>query len=314
MKDISIIIPHFNDPMRLGYLLATIPVSYEVLVVDDKSTKYLAEYGQLELKFPHVTFLRNTTEKKGAGTCRNIGLGQASGKWVLFADADDYFTPDFEQIVQPYLSAPEDVLFFPPTSVDLSTGELAHRHLHYEKVLDNFRKGNAYGELAVRYELASPWSKMIRRELLIQNHIRFEETLVSNDYMFSVQVGYYLKDFKVIPETIYVSTESQGSLTKQVSVANYETRTEVFIRVHQFLKSRLQREEFRALDMAGLGFLILGLKYKMKPATLWRQFLKFKKSRIPIFKSAYKNPIKVYKLLKFYASSHKKETQYYEKS
>ena len=93
---LSIIIPHYNTSDLLEKLLSTIPKdkNIEVIVIDDKSQdKHIEDIEDLktEEKYIDFLFLKNQTLKKGAGTCRNIGLDHAQGEWVLFADADDYF-------------------------------------------------------------------------------------------------------------------------------------------------------------------------------------------------------------------------------
>ena len=47
-----------------------------------------------------------TKEGKGAGYARNIGLSHARGKWIIFADADDFFTADCFTILNEYMDSP----------------------------------------------------------------------------------------------------------------------------------------------------------------------------------------------------------------
>lgn len=162
---LSIIIPHFNSPGTLKILLDSIPkiAEIQIIVVDDKSTQGIEQYNVLtrEKEYINVMFLENTTDKKGAGTCRNIGLERATGNWVLFADADDYFLSGFYEIVKRYFETDYDVIFFKPTSVDLKTGELSFRHLGYASLIDAYDKNDYFTELRLRYKWYPPWSKMI---------------------------------------------------------------------------------------------------------------------------------------------------------
>jgi len=314
LKQLSIIIPHYNTPKLLRRLLLSIPYEVETIVVDDKSTDDLSEYAKLVNEFANVSFYSNETDKKGAGVCRNIGIAHAAGKWVLFADADDYFTENFYKTVSKYFDAKEDLICFTPTSIEETTGELSHRHLHYETIVKNYLKDpTKKNTLTLRYEFPSPLCKMIRRSLVITENVLFDEIKNSEDYIFSTKVGYFAKKFLAIDETIYVFTESQGSLSKKMSCERYSIHVQAFINVHNFLKAHLTKDEMKILDMAGLGFLFYGVKHKIKLSTLWKVFKRLKKNRIPIFKRKYKNPATVFKILKFNLGIYRKEKDYYVK-
>jgi len=97
MRNLSIIIPHYNTPELLYKLIDSIPQSpdVQIIVVDDNSNHHLQILTELQKKYCDlVQFYTNNTRRKGAGTCRNIGLQHADGKWILFADADDFFMPE----------------------------------------------------------------------------------------------------------------------------------------------------------------------------------------------------------------------------
>ena len=95
----SIIIPHKEIPDLLLRCLKSIPVSedIQVIVVDDSSADadtYLDRYP--DLSRPYLEFIR-TTKGGGAGYARNVALGHAEGRWILFADADDFFVDDLNE-------------------------------------------------------------------------------------------------------------------------------------------------------------------------------------------------------------------------
>ena len=82
-----------NEEAVLKRCLDSIPQrqDVEILVVDNKSTEdnrraAIAICGQ----FPRVKYIQDEIGN-GAGHARNIGLDNAKGKWLLFADSDDFF-------------------------------------------------------------------------------------------------------------------------------------------------------------------------------------------------------------------------------
>src|SRR5699024_4128600 len=138
---ISIIIPHYNSWLKLEELLNTIPHNpcFEIIVVDDKSDN-LNKMGEMELSFPDVLFLKNDLNNKGAGVARNIGLKHATGKWLLFADADDRFTPNLIDKIQQFIQSEYDIIYFRPSSFNDKTGEITKRHAQYERLVNNYLK------------------------------------------------------------------------------------------------------------------------------------------------------------------------------
>ena len=254
-RKLSIIIPHFNSPHYLRTLLLSIPdlSEIQVIVVDDKSTQHREEYKRLREEFGkrRIEFY-DTDGIKSAGTCRNIGLRHAAGEWLLFADADDYFMEGFYEAVSRYFDSDYDIIFYPPTSIVLETGKLSDRHVGTaKKVHDYCENPDWKNTLELRYKYQSPCSKLIRRAMVVENEIWFEEILVSNDVMFSMKCGYAAKQITADQQVIYCITMNKGSLTNRMSEELYDIRTGVFFRRFSFLKERLTKEEMDYMEING---------------------------------------------------------------
>lgn len=92
MPDWTIIIPCYNEALRIGATLRAIEaflefrqISAEILVVDDGSSDGSA--ALVERDFPEVRLLRNPANR-GKGYSVRAGMMAAEGRWVLFSDAD----------------------------------------------------------------------------------------------------------------------------------------------------------------------------------------------------------------------------------
>ena len=212
----SIIIPHYNIPDLLMRCLKSIPVSedIQVIVVDDHSPDadtYLERYP--ELSRPYLEFIR-APKNGGAGYVRNIGLDHAKGKWLLFADADDFYVDNMYDIITIYVESDADVIFFKQRSVksdDPNCPTIRVNSNNIDRIMDNYLKTGDELQVRTRYWVA--WGKMIKKSLIEKYRIRFEETMYSADILFSVHVGFYAKKIEAIDTVLYVLTSREGSLT-----------------------------------------------------------------------------------------------------
>jgi glycosyltransferase involved in cell wall biosynthesis len=98
LKFVSIIIPAFNRENLIAETLETVlHQSYpywEALVVDDGSDDNTC--GVVESytkKDERIRLIRRSREPKGGSVCRNIGIENAKGSYIIFLDSDDILVP-----------------------------------------------------------------------------------------------------------------------------------------------------------------------------------------------------------------------------
>ena len=213
MINYSIIIPHYNIPDLLIRCLKSIPIKedVQVIVVDDNSPDadtYLERYS--ELSRPYLEFIR-TTKSGGAGYARNVGLEHARGRWLLFADADDFFVDNMYDIISKHVGSDADVIYFQKRAVySDDINRKSPRSGYLDRIMDIYLKTG--DELPVRTRYVVPWGKMIKKSLVERHHIRFEEIKYSNDILFSVHVGCFADKIEAIDTVLYVVTSREGSL------------------------------------------------------------------------------------------------------
>lgn len=253
----SVITPHYNSPLLLKQLLSSIPVdeSIQIIVVDDKSVEDITEVKNL-VNARGGLFLHNTTNKKGAGVCRNLGLAQAVGKWIVFADADDYLLDGAFDVMKRHADSEADIIFFVPTSVDLETGEVSTRHVWYEKLVRRYlTEPIEENEIMLRYRHTGPVCKMLRREMLQKEGILFDEEMTWEDVMFSARCGYYAQKIEAFDDIIYCITKSKGSLTAKHDETACRVRATVHRDRYKFLEEHVDLKKCGYVVPMGIRFL-----------------------------------------------------------
>lgn len=229
----TIIIPHYNIPILLKRCLSSIPnrEDVQIIVVDDCSSKDVqAELKKMEMQFHNVQFVYSN-KNLGGGHARNVGLRYAKGKYVLFADADDFFHDNLSALLDDYRNEECDVVFFNADSVDSDTLRPTERAVYLQVIMDDVIK--------LRYLFTEPWCKIVKRDLIEKYNIKFDETLAINDVTFSYMVGYYAKDVKVDKRKAYCVTCRSNSISFTDSNEKELIHVEVMARKNRFLKGNL---------------------------------------------------------------------------
>jgi len=206
----SFIIPHKNCPDFLQRCVDSIPErdDVQVIVVDDNSDAdkkpALKERKNLQV------ILLDATNSKGAGRARNVGLQHAEGKWLLFADADDYYNNNVLGKLDKYKDEEIDVLYFNFLYIDGLSG----KELQYPNIQGQYKEfdGSEISRDRIRFLQKFPWTKMVKHSFVKKNSIHFEETPNGNDIFFSMSVGYFANRILVEKEVLYVYLKNENSL------------------------------------------------------------------------------------------------------
>ncbi len=208
----------------------------QVIVVDDNSDDECRPALQtLEAEFSWVTFFYSP-QTKGAGHARNVGLEHVKGRYIFFADADDFFNYCIGQVFDDYAECTHDVVFFNANSVDTDVYTTRYRQVHLNEMIRYHSKNPRKAIFELKYAFGEPWCKMVRRELIEENKIRFSETIIHNDTRYSYLVGFYSKDVLVDKRAVYCRTDRAGSVSLQVSQDRLLVRTAVFAEANRFFK------------------------------------------------------------------------------
>lgn len=235
----SLIIPHYNSPQLLDRLLKSLPErdDLQVIVVDDCSPIGSLEYVKKLIADYQNVELISSQANGGGGKARNIGLTVAKGKYVFFSDSDDFFLPTLDKLLNDCLTSTNDMIIFNAISLDNETLLPSIRTKHLYNIYNLYEKDALKGTQAIKYLFGEPWCKLIKRDLIEEYHIKFDQTSIHNDTTFSYMCGHYAKTIAIINLACYCITDRTGSVSKQLDPDKQLTRIKVFAKKNQFLKS-----------------------------------------------------------------------------
>ena len=241
MINYSIIIPHRNIPELLVRCIESIPErgDIQVIVVDDNSDDTNNYYEKYPVLFRSGIEIYYTKVGKGPGYARNVGMKHAKGKWIMFADADDFFLPNWTSITDQYLDSVVDVVQFKIDDVLSHTGSMWHN-----RSFDEYVSGKKSAR-EVLFSRNTCWAKMLKSSFLRQNNIQFEEVMCAEDVPFGYQVAVFANNIVISQNAIYDVTYREGSLTtinnKEYSWIRYTTvkKAYSFVSKHGFKRYEL---------------------------------------------------------------------------
>ena len=244
---LSLIIPNRNCLDLLVRCLESVPRrnDIQVIVVDDASDPQVVDFERYRsLAEEHVEIIF-TTEGLGAGYARNVGLGHARGKWLMFLDSDDFLLPSALELIDRYSASESDIVYFNITSCYSDTMLPAWRHEKFQAAFANYTAQSGQLDKFLRYGYCEPWGKLIRRSFVTSNGFTFQESKVANDYMFSMQTGHAASKIELCTEALLCVTVRSGSLTSDHfgSDENTMNKLKVFIGVQKFFDENRIRLE-----------------------------------------------------------------------
>lgn len=100
MKEkVTVIIPCYNNETTIEETLRSVQAqsypNWEGIVVDDGSTDNTASVVKsLAAQDDRIKYILRNVEERGGSVCRNLGLKNSTGDYVMFLDADDLLTPE----------------------------------------------------------------------------------------------------------------------------------------------------------------------------------------------------------------------------
>ena len=196
MKDnkVSVVIPVYNAGLFLEKCLDSIRSqtysNMEIICVDDQSTddshKILQQYAKEDSR---MVVIQTVGQSQGAGRARNAGLKKATGNYVVFLDADDFFEPVLvERALEKAEKTNGDMVAYDIFEYNNSTGVI--NRPSYAIRSQYLPEQEVFSAKDVSHHLfqlfsGSVWKFLIKREFIEKNGLSFQEDVLVDDLFFT---------------------------------------------------------------------------------------------------------------------------------
>lgn len=229
MPFFSIIIPIYNAGTTILPLLDSLLKQdyndFEIIIVNDGSNDNSeVVVKKYEKKFKNFKYIY----KKNGGTssARNTGLVNASGEYVLFADADDKYEKDALLKLYNFVNGQKrELVCFNYYNYYLDNHkkialELNNKRIYLdkEKAILNFLNYNYINSYA-----SAVWNKVYKRKIIKHNGLKFSESLVlGEDLIFNIEYFCCIKHMDLFNEPLYYYLQSENSIMRSHRKNNTE--------------------------------------------------------------------------------------------
>lgn len=214
---ISVIVPVYNAEKYVqkcvrSLLEQTLPLA-EIILIDDGSTDLSGKIiDELAEKYRSIKVAH--FNNSGVSNTRNIGMDMASGDFIGFADADDWFEPDmYKSLYQALRDTNADVSVCDYQFYDEETGKCTKAGLYEAKVCLN--REEAIQQVVQTSCVA--WNKLFRRTVV--ENIRFPSNVrIGEDTLFLIDVFAASNRVAFIPEAkIFYRRHTGSAMTSDFS-------------------------------------------------------------------------------------------------
>ena len=195
---VSVIIPVYNVEEYLPLCLHSVQTqslnNIEIIMVDDGSTDDSIKLVSSQVEQDNRIRIL-TKPNGGLSSARNFGMRQATGKYILFLDSDDYLDHNTLELL--YAEAETrraDQLFFGAIAVYDSYASLCNNpayltYYRYNGHYPSVASGQAFFALLSENKDFKPSAcmQLLRRDFVVENDIHFMEGILHEDNLFTME-------------------------------------------------------------------------------------------------------------------------------
>lgn len=238
MPFFSIIVPVYRVEQYLHQCIESVLAQtfkdYELILIDDGSPdnspqicdEYEAEHAQIR-----VFHQKN----RGLSAARNKGMTLAEGKYIMFLDSDDFWDDidALDHLYKNLYDSKVDILIMNSKKFYQNTNKYSVEKHHYD-----IEKNYGMRQLLQRnLYVACAWDKIIKREFLRGNKLKFVEDQLSEDVEWCAKLLLCDPQVDYINESFYCYRQQNSlSITSNVGIRNLQNIADVIIKYSFYIE------------------------------------------------------------------------------
>lgn len=247
----SIIVPIYKTEAFLQKCIDSIIIqtyqNFEIILVDDGSPdtcpQICDENAQRDSRI-HVIHKENG----GAASARNAGIHAAHGDYIMFLDSDDYWND-----ITALQSISKIVIQY---QCDVLCTNLYKTYIGKQKTKKYFAPSKpligAEKVLSCEHYISSPWSKVIKSQLLLNGQLDFVEGIGSEDIDWSFRVALLAKSIVYIDISFYCYLQRDTSSSHSMSTEKLrDLKNNVLTCIHLL---QMQKDSMQKLLMPYISY------------------------------------------------------------
>lgn len=224
MYDVSIIIPVYNCEKYIRDTINSVlnqdGITIEILAIDDCSTDSSGKIiNDLSISNKNIRYIKTNKNSGWSSHPRNIGIKEATGRYVMFLDNDDkYKANSIKYIINELDKNKADLCIYSSENVFQTNKEREKQNVgcYCDKDFENGL--DAMTDLISNdYYSGCVWIRAIKRELITKNNILFNENIrIYEDDLFSYELMLLAKKTICRNTSIYEYLIRNDSLSAKI--------------------------------------------------------------------------------------------------
>lgn len=240
MVKVSVIVPVYNVEKYLGRCIESLVnqefKDLEIILVNDKSPdnsdKIMAEY---EKQYPNLIKCIYLEENLRIGGARNRGLLEAHGEYITFVDSDDWV--DLDYVGKMY------------DRIEKTGSDIVYTDYIIAEKKKNTKKAIVYPLLCGNQDDARKKINLlfigdysvgclIKKSLLIENHLLFPEKMLYEDVAICPLYAYYADRIEYVPNTYYYYFQREDSVVHDMDAEFQKDEAKTVLSLYEECKKR----------------------------------------------------------------------------